>query len=174
MQHGFASVEWQNVFVFVFMSDKKQTSNDKKQLCHCECHIWYTSTHTHTYTKMAHVFGIWCESRADALIIRSMIAQMCINRGAQNMSAYAHIIKTEKKKTNERTSTWMNRAAVHMHTKRYIIIFQKWKILWNKFSVKYHRLERQRVKEFPNKRTHTQRKTCKFACFFFWLASQKT
>lgn len=29
-----------------------------------------------THIEMAHVFGIWCESRADALITRSMNAQV--------------------------------------------------------------------------------------------------
>lgn len=48
---------------------------------------------------MAHVFGIWCESRVDALIIRSMIAQMCVNREHK-----AHSAHKQYEKKNEQTN----------------------------------------------------------------------
>lgn len=51
------------------------------------------------HTQMAHVFGIWCESRADALIIRSMIAQVYMCK--QQTRQHEKCEKNANKRMNE-------------------------------------------------------------------------
>lgn len=72
---------------------------------------------------MAHVFGIWCESRADALIIWSMIAQMCVNREAEHSGT----------QTNKR------KKYLNVHIPKDTSQISKVKILKNKYSVQYHK-----------------------------------
>lgn len=56
---------------------KQQKSGHKKQLCRCESTMLFD-------TRKWHAFGIWCESSADAIIILSMIVEMCVNREREN------------------------------------------------------------------------------------------